>query len=121
MPLGNQSESGLPTWDLALDPVATSDDRFIGVFNPIGISRVLFGKRIFDSDITAPPRLDHLQYGIFVPEADTMQLLCSAFAFFVATRRSLLRKSRHLNERKSRDERESSSMGCYWKRQKVVV
>ena len=55
MPLGNQSESGFLTWDLALDPVATSDDRFIGVFNPIGISRVLFGKRIFDSDITAPP------------------------------------------------------------------
>ena len=57
------------TSGLVLDSSVTSDDRFIGIINPNGIARVTMGRLIFPTsgDFTSP-RLDHLQYGLWIPE-----------------------------------------------------
>jgi hypothetical protein len=62
---GNQAD--FFTWDIESDALTTSDDRFVGVINLHGISKVTFGKTILDANPTANPRIDHFQYG-FIPE-----------------------------------------------------
>ncbi len=68
----NGDSAVLETNTLILDPNTTADDRFIGILNPLGISRVSYGKTTITSsgDISVP-RIDHLQYGLFVPEPST--------------------------------------------------
>jgi hypothetical protein len=46
----------------------TSDDRFIGVISSAGIASLVFEKRSLLTDIMVNTRIDHLQYGILVPE-----------------------------------------------------
>lgn len=70
--------ANLGTWDIDLNPSTTSDDRFLGVINPIGISMLMFGKTILDAEPSDVPRLDHLQYGLWIPEPSATALVCSA-------------------------------------------
>ena len=63
------------TGDIDLDPHATSDDRFVGVLNPDGISMLMFGKTILDATPTNTPRIDHLQFGVLVPEPSSICLV----------------------------------------------
>jgi hypothetical protein len=77
------------TDDLMLSSLTSSDDRFIGVRNPIGISRITFTKTIvaFDPSTHGPdPRVDHLQYGLFVPEPGTVVFAACAMIWLLATR-----------------------------------
>jgi len=67
------------TWDVELNPQTTSDDRFIGVLNPHGISTLIFGQTILDAEPSNTPRLDHLQYGLLVPEPTGAALTYLAF------------------------------------------
>jgi hypothetical protein len=65
------------TEQLVLSPSTTSDDRFIGVENPTGISRIVISKtdHFFDSLPFGPfPVVDHLQYGLGIPEPSTNAL-----------------------------------------------
>lgn len=68
------NEASFLTWDIELDLLTTSDDRFIGVVNPNGISKIVYGKRIFGSD-RAIPRIDHFQYGLLVPEPTVKHII----------------------------------------------
>jgi hypothetical protein len=63
------------TSDIMVTASMTSDDRFIGVTNSDGILKIEFVKRIFESNPTAGPRIDHLQYGFLIPEPSTIHLL----------------------------------------------
>src|SRR3972149_5042632 len=74
--LGNIAD--LNTWDIILNPATTADDRFIGGTNPAGISSLMFAKSIFDAEPSNVPRLDHLQYGLWIPEPSAAALICSA-------------------------------------------
>ncbi len=74
----NGNVANLNTWDLNLNPATTDDDRFIGVTNPVGISGLMFGKTIFEAEPSNVPRLDHLQYGLWIPEPSGAVLVGSA-------------------------------------------
>lgn len=81
------------TTGIVLNPLTTSDDRFIGVVNPDGISRINFGKTtLASSGEYHPPRLDHLQYGLLIPEPSTATL---AGVVFAASTILVRRLSRH--------------------------
>lgn len=69
------------TWDIDLNGTTTADDRFIGVINSDGISRIEFAKRIFHANPSAQPRIDHFQYGLLVPEPSAMDLMCAVVIF----------------------------------------
>lgn len=70
---GNPMDYG--TTEIDLDPLTTADDRFIGVTNPAGIRRLVFGKTFLTGvDNITPPRLDHLQYGLLIPEPGALPL-----------------------------------------------
>ncbi len=88
---GAGSMSGLTVYDsagnfthfdttgLSLDPNTTSDDRFIGITNPNGISSLIMGRTIIAaSGDFVSPRLDHLQYGLWIPEPSAAALVSSA-------------------------------------------
>lgn len=79
------------TTNLILDPTTTSDDRFIGITNPNGISSLIMGRTIITaSGDFASPRLDHLQYGLWIPEPNAIALVSSALGMisvFKARRR----------------------------------
>lgn len=69
------NSASFETNDLMLDPLTTSDDRFVGVLNPDGIGRIRVSRRIIiASGDFAIPRIDHLQYGLFIPEPPTWLL-----------------------------------------------
>jgi hypothetical protein len=104
---GNRKE--FFTWDLELDPLTTSDDRFIGVINPNGISRVEFIMTIFDANPSAAPRLDHLQYGLFIPEPSSLQLILSSI-ISIAVVFWIFRARTRLSQRKVRGQ----SMGTFY-------
>lgn len=65
----------ISTSNLHVSPQTTSDDRFIGVFDPSGVSSIVIGKTILNSSLSDPPRIDHLQYGLSVPEPSSFQLI----------------------------------------------
>lgn len=72
------NSTNFDTTNLLLDPLTTSDDRFIGIINPNGISRLDMGRTILTAtgDFNAPI-VDHLQYGLLIPEPSTVvSLLC---------------------------------------------
>ena len=83
--LGNPASFGTTT--LILNPNTTSDDRFIGVTNPDGISGLTFGKTILDAAPSNIPRLDHLQYGLLIPEPTATALVYSGLLYL--TRRGV--------------------------------
>lgn len=81
----------LSTNDLLLDPNTTSDDRFVAILNPLGISRVSVGKTTIAGALyQSTPRIDHLQYGLLVPEPSGSLLIASAAALLVV--RGLLKR-----------------------------
>jgi hypothetical protein len=59
------SHSFIATNELMLSSAISSDDQFIGVLNPAGIFKIEFRKT--GSALTGA-RIDHLQYGLLVPE-----------------------------------------------------
>ena len=59
------------------DPNVTSDDRFIGAINPDGISKITIGARLSYSSAEQVATIDHLQYGLLVPEPATWPLLAA--------------------------------------------
>lgn len=78
------------TSNLILDASTTSDDRFIAVMNPNGISRLQMGKTILiASGDFISPRIDHLQYGLLVPEPTVIGLMASALLGITATARHM--------------------------------
>jgi len=78
---GQGNSTNFDTSDLLLNPSTTSDDRFIGITNPNGISSLIMGRTILaESGDFASPRLDHLQYGLWIPEPSVTALVCSALA-----------------------------------------
>ncbi len=75
------------TSNLLLNPATTSDDSFIGVTNPNGISSIIMGRTIITaSGDFATPRLDHLQYGLLIPEPSMTAFVCSALGVLSALR-----------------------------------
>jgi hypothetical protein len=80
---GQGNSTNFDTSNLLLNPSTTSDDRFIGITNPNGISSLVMGRTILAaSGDFASPRLDHLQYGLWIPEPSATALVCSALAAF---------------------------------------
>ena len=85
---GQGNFANFDTTSLLLDPFTTSDDRFIGITNPNGISSLIMGRTIIAaSGDFASPRLDHLQYGLVIPEPNATALVCSALGVILALRR----------------------------------
>ncbi len=78
--LGNRTD--FATGDLGIDPLNPASYRFIGAFNPQGISAAVFIERIFDNSPSAIPRIDHFQYGNAIPEPSTTFLVCTALTIF---------------------------------------
>jgi len=77
---GQGNTANFDTSNLLLDTSTTSDDRFIGITNPNGISSLIMGRTIIAaSGDFASPRLDHLQYGLLVPEPTGAALTYLAF------------------------------------------
>ncbi len=88
------------TNDVLLDPLTTSDDRFIGIINPNGISRLRMSRTIITaSGDFNTPRVDHLQYGLLVPEPATMLSLSIAGVLF-GVRLAIVRQ-RNRNSKRS--------------------
>jgi|GEM_PF-3600766 len=88
------------TTELLLDPLTTSDDRFIGIINPNGISRLQMGRTIITaSGDFNTPRIDHLQYGLLVPEPSTILSLSIAGVLF-GVRLAIVRR-RNRNSKRS--------------------
>lgn len=96
---GNRRDFGTQAIDL--QPNTTADDRFLGVINSAGISRLSFGKTILDASPSDILRLDHLQYGLFVPEPSSLALLLTACAVggAVAQLRVAYRRNQRTQER----------------------
>jgi len=59
----------------------TADDRFFGIVNPGGISRVLISST--NTGDTLPFEMDHLQYGLYVPEGGSLGLGALALAMLL--------------------------------------
>ncbi len=79
-PAGNRKDFAMP--DISLNDLTAADDRFIGVIDPDGISRIEIGVRIDhapNGGLLGPMlQLDHFQYGLLVPEPPAFELGCSA-------------------------------------------
>ena len=76
--------------DLALNPFTAEDDRFIGFRNPAGISRIMVQRTVLSNSADQlPPFVDHLQYGLLVPEPPAVAILMIAIPFML-TRRKLV-------------------------------
>ncbi len=56
---------------------ATNEDFFLGIYGPSGLSKVIVTTFTHDSNINSF-ELDHLQYGLAVPEPNTVQLIAIA-------------------------------------------
>jgi hypothetical protein len=66
----------------------TTDDQFIGVVDDAGISGVMFATRVRVTDIMQNTRVDHLQYGLLIPEpAPVYPALVGVFAYVARRRR----------------------------------
>lgn len=91
----NGNSVDFDTTNLLLDPSTTSDDRFIAIINPIGISRLQMGRTIITAtgDFNTP-RVDHLQYGLFIPEPSTKELVLLAALLGVRVARTGQRNSK---------------------------
>ena len=76
------SSAFIDTNDLVLTSGTTSDDRFVGVLNPLGILQIVFTST---GIVSRGPRVDHLQYGLLVPEPDSVFVFALAFLWILHT------------------------------------
>jgi hypothetical protein len=62
--------------NLSLSPFGSSDDRFVGFVNPLGINRIEVVRTTLTSEPDQfAPQIDHLQFGRLIPEPSTLALL----------------------------------------------
>jgi hypothetical protein len=76
------------TDDLIFSSLTSSDDRFLGVTNPNGIAQITYSKVMLDFDPSThgpDPRVDHLQYGLVVPEPSVAISISIAVIWLVVT------------------------------------